>query len=79
MERRGVHKNSVTVDDIRVMMTFDLPLNEIIVDFHDNLKSISSGFASFDYEDCGFSPSNVVKVSRLYSLYQKYLLRRHIS
>jgi translation elongation factor EF-4 len=45
------------------MMQFLLPLNEIVVDFHDHLKSISSGYASFDYEECGFVPSKLVKVS----------------
>jgi len=62
MERRGVQKNSTKVDDSRVMLQFLLPLNEIIVDFHDNLKSMTSGFASFDYEDQGYFPSALVKL-----------------
>ena len=44
------------------MLQFLLPLNEVIVDFHDELKSISSGYASFDYEDQGFVESEIVKI-----------------
>lgn len=44
------------------MLQYKFPLNEVIVDFFDELKSISSGFASFDYEDCGFERSELVKV-----------------
>ncbi|XP_054261979.1 translation factor GUF1 homolog, mitochondrial-like [Macrosteles quadrilineatus] len=62
MERRGIQKNSTKVDDSRVMLQFLLPLNEIIVDFHDQLKSLTSGFASFDYEDQGYTPSALVKL-----------------
>lgn len=43
-------------------MQFIFPLNEIIVDFHDTLKCISSGYASFDYEDYGYVESDIVKV-----------------
>lgn len=46
-------------------MQFLLPLNEIVVDFHDHLKSISSGYASFDYEEYGFVPSKLVKLNIL--------------
>lgn len=65
MERRGTQQSSINIDNHRVMMQFLLPLNEIIVDFHDHLKSISSGYASFDYEDYGFVPSKLVKVSSI--------------
>jgi translation elongation factor EF-4 len=51
------------------MMQFLLPLNEIVVDFHDHLKSISSGYASFDYEEYGFVPSKLVKVSSFISTF----------
>lgn len=44
------------------MLQYSLPLNEIIVDFHDTLKALSSGYASFDYEDQGWVPSEIVKV-----------------
>ncbi|KAJ8675252.1 hypothetical protein QAD02_011038 [Eretmocerus hayati] len=62
MERRGVEKSTKNIDNERVMLQFQLPLNEIIVDFHDALKSMSSGFASFDYEDAGFAIANIVKM-----------------
>lgn len=62
MERRGIQKNSTNIDGTRIMLQWIFPLNEVIVDFHDNLKSLSSGFASFDYEDHGYVPSNLVKV-----------------
>uniref|UniRef100_A0A1B6GF51 Elongation factor EFG domain-containing protein n=2 Tax=Cuerna arida TaxID=1464854 RepID=A0A1B6GF51_9HEMI len=62
MERRGVQKSSVNIDGSRVMLQFVLPLNEIIIDFHDNIKSLTSGFASFDYEDHGYVASALVKL-----------------
>jgi translation elongation factor EF-4 len=65
MERRGTQESSINIDNHYVMMQFLLPLNEIVVDFHDHLKSISSGYASFDYEEHGFVPSKLVKVSSL--------------
>ncbi|XP_015596783.1 translation factor GUF1 homolog, mitochondrial [Cephus cinctus] len=65
MERRGVEKSTMNVDNERVMLQFILPLNEIIVDFHDSLKSMSSGYASFDYEDYGYQPSSIVKLNIL--------------
>nr|CAD7261349.1 unnamed protein product [Timema shepardi] len=60
-QRRGMQKGATNIDNQRVMLQFFLPLNEIVVDFHDHLKSISSGYASFDYEDYGYVPSNIVK------------------
>jgi translation elongation factor EF-4 len=65
MERRGIQHSSTNIDNHLVMMKFLLPLNEIVVDFHDHLKSISSGYASFDYEEYGFVPSKLVKVSSI--------------
>lgn len=62
MERRGVQRSATNIDNDRVMLQYDLPLCEIIVDFHDNLKTISSGYASFDYEDNGYQSSNLIKV-----------------
>jgi GTP-binding protein LepA len=47
------------------MLTCSLPLNEILVDFHDALKSVSSGYASMDYEHAGYHPSDVVKLDIL--------------
>lgn len=62
MERRGVEQSTKSIDNERIMIQFKLPLNEIIVDFHDELKSVSSGYASFDYEDCGYESSTIVRV-----------------
>ncbi|KAJ8981318.1 hypothetical protein NQ317_015451 [Molorchus minor] len=65
MERRGVQKNATNIDNDRVMLQYDLPLCEIVVDFHDTLKTISSGYASFDYEDNGYHSSSLVKLAIL--------------
>ena len=62
MERRGVQKDQTYIDNTRVMYKVVFPLAEIIVDFFDELKSISSGYASFDYEDHGYEPSNLVRI-----------------
>lgn len=61
-ERRGIQQNARNIDNERIMLTYELPLSEIVVDFHDTLKTISSGYASFDYEDAGYKSSPVVKV-----------------
>lgn len=50
------------VDETRVMMKYRLPLAEVVSDFYDELKSRSSGYASFDYEDAGYEDSDLVKV-----------------
>ena len=63
-ERRGVQKNLTYVSN-RAMAVYEIPLNEIVFDFYDRLKSISSGYASFDYELIGYQPSDLVKVSIL--------------
>ncbi|CAB3376520.1 Hypothetical predicted protein [Cloeon dipterum] len=62
MEKRGRQLSSRNLDQYRVVLQFILPLAEIVIDFHDRLKSISSGFASFDYEDNGFEPASLVKL-----------------
>lgn len=62
IERRGTQKSSINIDADRVMMTYMLPLAEVVVDFHDTLKSMTSGYASFDYEDQGFHETHVVKL-----------------
>lgn len=62
LECRGELKEQVNIDDNRIMITAVLPLNEILVDFFDNLKFVTSGYASFDYEDHGFVSSNLVKI-----------------
>jgi translation elongation factor EF-4 len=66
MERRGHQHNSINLDERRVMLQFHLPLSEIIIDFHDRLKSLTSGYASFDYEDKGYQSANLVKVISVY-------------
>ncbi|KAL3880372.1 hypothetical protein ACJMK2_032616 [Sinanodonta woodiana] len=63
--RRGVMKEQIYIDSKRIMFTVILPLNEILVDFYDDLKAVTSGYASFDYEDHGYVPSNLVKITYL--------------
>lgn len=63
MDRRGTPLAPSPVDDKTVLLQYILPLSEVLVDFHDTLKSITSGFASFDYQDHGFHPSPLVRVS----------------
>ncbi len=61
-ERRGTQKGFEYLSTERVLLTYELPLNEIVMDFHDRLKSISRGYASFDYQPSGYQPSDLVKV-----------------
>ncbi|ORX49773.1 GTP-binding protein lepa [Hesseltinella vesiculosa] len=63
--RRGIQRDYVYLDDQRVMMKYVLPLAEVVQDFYDELKSRSSGYASFDYEDHGYEESDLVKMSVL--------------
>lgn len=63
IDRRGTPLPSSAVDESMTMLQFILPLSEVVIDFHDTLKSITSGFASFDYQDHGFHPSALVRVS----------------
>ncbi|XP_058815153.1 translation factor GUF1 homolog, mitochondrial [Topomyia yanbarensis] len=65
VERRAIQKTSINIDNNRIMTTYMMPLNEIVVDFHDQLKSISSGYASFDYEDHGYVASALVRMDIL--------------
>lgn len=64
-ERRGVYKNMQYMDDTRVILHYDLPLNEIIYDFFDALKSRTKGYASFDYELKEYVKSDLVKLDML--------------
>lgn len=64
-ERRGVFKDMQYLDDTRVTLHYELPLNEIVYDFFDALKSRTRGYASFDYELMGYSPSKLVKLDIL--------------
>lgn len=60
--RRGVFKDMKYIDEKRVDIHYELPLNEIVYDFFDALKSRSKGYASYDYEIIGFVPSKLVKL-----------------
>jgi len=65
MEKRGEVQKTDSLDTRRVMLTCRVPLNEILVDFHDRLKSISRGYASMDYEPAGYQESDLVKMDIL--------------
>ena len=64
-DKRGEYKNMVYLDANRVRLEYSLPLGEIIYDFFDKLKSLTKGYASFDYEMDGFAPSKLVKLDIL--------------
>lgn len=64
-DRRGVFKDMQYLDDTRVNLHYELPLNEIVYDFFDVLKSRTRGYASFDYEMLGYVPSKLVKLDIL--------------
>jgi len=64
-EKRGIRKNFEYLSPQRVMLTYDLPLNEIVLDFYDRLKSLSRGYASLDYEWAGYWASDLVKLDIL--------------
>ena len=65
MDKRGSLEKTESLDAKRVMLTCILPLNEILIDFHDRLKSISRGYASMDYEPAGYRPDDLVKLDIL--------------
>ena len=65
MDRRGEMRTTESLDAKRVILTCMLPLNEILIDFHDTLKSISRGYASMDYEPIGYQTSDIVKMDIL--------------
>ena len=62
IERRGVLKNQIYLSTDRVELTFQMPLSEIVFDFYDKLKSISKGYASFDYHIAGYQDADLVKL-----------------
>jgi GTP-binding protein LepA len=63
-DRRGTQKDMAVHGD-RVQVRYELPLNEVVTDFHDRLKSATRGYGSFDYELVGFQPANLVKLDVL--------------
>jgi GTP-binding protein LepA len=64
-EKRGAVDHTETLDARRVMLTSLLPLNEILIDFHDRIKSITRGFGSMDYEHADYRESDMVKLDML--------------
>jgi GTP-binding protein LepA len=65
MDKRGIIKNQVYLTTDRVELTFEMPLAEIVFDFYDRLKTISRGYASFDYHPVGYKESDLVKLDIL--------------
>lgn len=63
--KRGIYKSLEYIDDTRVNIHYEIPLSEIVYDFFDRLKSTTKGYASFDYELCGYKESNLVKMDVL--------------
>ena len=61
-EKRGQLTTTDNIDDTSLYLHLKMPLNEVITDFNDRLKSITQGYASFDYEPCGYDPSDIVKL-----------------
>ncbi|MGF1586899.1 MAG: translation elongation factor 4 [Bacteroidales bacterium] len=65
INKRGILKNQNYLTSDRVELTFEMPLGEIVFDFYDKLKSISKGYASFDYFQSGYKPSSLVRLDIL--------------
>lgn len=66
-DRRGVYKNTEYFDAERAVLHYDMPLSSVIVDFHDKLKSATSGYGSLNYEFLDFKPSKIVRLDILVS------------
>ena len=64
-ERRGIQKEITYITKDRVLLSYELPLNEIVMDFYDRLKSLTKGYASLDYELSGYIESDLVKLDML--------------
>jgi GTP-binding protein LepA len=64
-ERRGIQQNIHFATQTHVVITYEMPLAEVILDFHDRLKSVSRGYASMDYELVGYRPDDLVKLDVL--------------
>ena len=65
LEKRGVQTNMQYLDQKRVEVTYEMPLAEVLFEFYDRLKSVSRGYASFDYDLIGFKPTDLVKIDIL--------------
>lgn len=65
IDKRGILKNQVYLTSDRVEITFEMPLGEIVFDFYDKLKSISKGYASFDYHQSSYQTANLIKLDIL--------------
>ena len=63
--KRGIYKSLEYIDETRVNIHYEIPLSEVVYDFFDKLKSYTKGYASFDYEICGYKESNLVKMNIL--------------
>ncbi|CAN5601554.1 elongation factor 4 [soil metagenome] len=65
LDKRGIVEHTESLDTRRVMITAVLPLNEILVDFHDKIKTLTKGYGSMDYEPIGYRESDLVKLEML--------------
>ena len=66
-EKRGIQKAIDYIDETRMVLAYEIPMGEVITDFYDNLKTISSGYASLGYEIIGFKPGDMAKIDILVS------------
>jgi GTP-binding protein LepA len=65
LDKRGIVEHTESLDSRRVMITATLPLNEILVDFHDKIKTLTRGYGSMDYEPAGYREADLVKLEML--------------
>ena len=65
MEKRGIQTNMSYIDEKRVELTYEMPLSEVLFEFYDRLKSVSRGYASFDYEVIGYRKTDLVRMDIL--------------